>query len=173
MLVSIVAILAEWWEPLVGVLLAIATFALVGATIYLGKQTKAVANQTKALADQTKATEELTKASIRAAEALAIMPSLVFNLPQPLKDGAGRYARFSVKNIGFGHAKNPKVKVTTKDGRGLEVKPSTQIPIIEKDGLFYWDIYGVKVGEEVTIEVSFTDIQDAPKPPYKYTYVII
>jgi hypothetical protein len=162
--------LAEWYEPIVQFLkdwtLVIATIALAVCTFYLAKYTKAMAKQSEA-------TQQLAQAQIKASEALAVLPTLTFNLPQPLSDGRGEYARFSVKNVGFGHAKNPQAKLTTGDGRQLEVRPWTKTNVIEKNDLFYWDIYGTHVGEEVTVEVSFTDIHDNPKPVFKHTWTII
>ncbi len=150
--------MAEWWEPVVGVSLVIATVGLVCATIYLGKQTKA--------------TVELTKASIKASEALQILPSLFFNTAQPLSDGGGKYARFSVKNDGYGSAKNLQIKVT-RNGQDLPVKPHTRTNTIEVDNLFYWDISDVRVGDTVDIEIRFTDIRGVEYPPLHHSYLII
>jgi len=122
---------------------------------------------------QTKPSEQIAQSQVKASQEFAILPILTFNLPQLLSDGRGEYARFSVKNISLGHAKNPQAKVTTSDGRQLELKPHTKINVIEKDGLFYWDIYGTKVGEEVTVEVSFNDILDNPQQVFKHTWTII
>jgi hypothetical protein len=154
----IVSFLKDWSLVIAVVILAIATFHL--------------AKQTRATAQQSKATAELTKASIMAAEALQTMPALTFNDVQPLSDGEGKYWRFSVKNIGYGHAKNPTVKVTNNDGRQLPTKPWTKTTMIEIDGLFYWDVYDAKVGDELTIEISFTDIRGVPYESFKHSFTI-
>ncbi|HEX9677586.1 hypothetical protein [Nitrososphaera sp.] len=151
--------MAELIEQIFSGILASATVALAVATFYLAKNTRAVT--------------QLTQASIRASEALQTMPSLTFNGAQPLSDGGGKYSTFSVKNVGYGHAKKPTVLVRTKDGRGLEAKPHFKTNIIEVDNLFYWNVYDVKVGDELSIEVSFTDIRDVPYPAFKHTYTVI
>jgi hypothetical protein len=36
--------------------------------------------------------------------------------------------------------------------------------MIEVDNLFYWDAYGVKVGDELNIEITFKDIKGVLYP---------
>jgi hypothetical protein len=154
--------LVEWWEPIVAFLkdwsLIFATVGLVVATFYLAKQTKATAS--------------LTRATITASNALQTMPSLIFNLAEPLSDGGGQYSRFSVKNVGYGHAKNPTIKVKTQDGRDVTVRPLTQTNIIEVNGLFHWDAFGVHVGDVLLIEITFTDIRGVQYPPFHASYTV-
>lgn len=162
--------MAEWWEP---ILPFFKDWSLVIATVALAVSTFFLAKYTKAMAKQTKATEELTRASIRASEALQTMPAIDFTGAQPLSDGDGKYSRFSVKNFGYGHAKNLSIKVTTKDGRVVPVKPWSKTDIIETNNLFYWDAYDVRLGEELFIEITFTDIRGVQYPSFNYSYTVI
>jgi hypothetical protein len=113
---------------------------------------------------------KITREVGTAAENLQLMPALVFNEAQPLSDGGNIYLRFSVKNVGKGHAKYTGAKARLKDGEELQVMPHASGNVINADGLFYWDVYGVKVGDEIEVVVEYTDLRDKPYPTFKHIF---
>lgn len=114
---------------------------------------------TIALAYFTYKLVKVTKQINEEANARAIEPFLAFQTFQPLSDSGNKFSRFSVKNIGSGHAGHPQITANVRNGRQLEVKPHSETNIVEKDALFYWDVYGVKVGEIVEINLVYTDVR--------------
>ena len=163
--IEVIDFLKEWAAT-------ITALALVGATVYLARETRAVAGATIALTKQSKATEELTKASIKASEALQTMPSLTFTSVQPISDGGEKYSRFSVKNVGYGLAKNLTIVVTNHHGKVLRIEPRSTGTVLEVDNLFYWDAYDVSVGDVLLIQISFTDIRGVNYPPFIHLYTV-
>lgn len=61
------------------------------------------------------------------------------------------------------------MKARLTAGKDLTVKPHSSGNMIEEYSPFYWDIFGVKVGDEIAIEVLCTDIKDRPQNPFRVT----
>jgi hypothetical protein len=126
-------------------------WALVALTAVLSGATVALAYHTHRL---VKVTKEVSEKS----ESRKIAPYLTFDGSQPLSHSGGQFARFSVKNIGSGIARNPGARAYLKDGKELQVKPHSTSRVVESGSLFYWDVYGVKTGDELEFNVVFGDI---------------
>ena len=115
---------------------------------------------TIALAYHTYQLVRVSKLASEKAEARKITPYLAFGNSQPLSDGGGNYVRYSVKKIGSGHARRPKARAFAQDGRELDIKPHSHTDVIESGNLYYWDIYGAKLGDEIEVDIVFSDIAD-------------
>jgi hypothetical protein len=127
-------------------------WALVALTGVLSGATILLAIHTGRLVKITKTTHEKSEAS-------RIEPILVFDTVQPLADGGSKYSRFSVKNIGSGHARIGGIAVTDDNGKELEVKPHSEKNVIDKNELFHWDVFGVRVGDNIEASISYRDIR--------------
>lgn len=137
------------------IVLAFATIALVAATVILAKNTGLLA--------------KITKQTSEASESRKIMPKLVFNMLALEQSGK---LRFSVKNIGYGPALNPNIKIRLN---GKEVASTAVLPtnvITAPEGLYYWDIEGAKMGDKVDYEVSFTNVNKIEMESFKDSFMV-
>ncbi len=141
----------DWVTPIL-------TFALVAATGVLAWQT----------ARLVYATRSVGKESVR----LQVMPSLSLEAVQPLKASGGKSERFSVINHGKGIAKITKEYAQMKDGRSLDIQRHSTGHIMDVHAPFYWDIHGVKEGDEVIVTIGFTDMVGTPYPDFTATFTI-
>jgi hypothetical protein len=136
----ITAFLKDWSLVIFSVILSASSIALAVFTYRLTKITKAIHDET---------------------EAGKARPILAMNSTQPLSDSNGSYARFSVKNIGKGHATNVEI-LARLNGKRIGVKPHTTTNVVEKDGgTYYWDVYNVEAGQVIETEIIYRDIRDA------------
>jgi hypothetical protein len=87
----------------------VSEWALVGFIAVLSAATVALAYHTYRLVKVTKQVSEAT-------EAREIAPYLAFDKVQPLSDSGGKFAGYSVKNIGSGHARRPGARAFIKNG---------------------------------------------------------
>lgn len=138
------------------------TVVLAGATIALVIVTGVLAWFTRGLVQVTKQTSQ-------ASEERKIMPKLVYNTHAQEPSGK---CRFSVKNIGYGPAMNPRIKVFLN---GKEVEATAVHPtnvITAPEGLYYWDIFDTKTGDKVHFEVQFENVNKKEMEPFKVNFEV-
>lgn len=106
-------------------------------------------------------------------EKIEIMPILRFQGNTSSSENSSFAERVAIKNVGYGSAKNTQVTATLKGSKQLCIEPvSPEGQLIGIGELHYWDVKGVKAGEEVEIEVKYTDILDNPRPILKFRIIV-
>ncbi len=138
------------------------------ATLVVALATFTVAIATFVLAWYSRSLVIVTKALSEASERARVRPILNFDAQQPLADARGEWFRFSVNNYGFGPAIDLKAMPKVVNGRDLKVKALTAGTILPNGGTpYYWDIFEVKVGEDIEVEVDYSDSLRTPQPTLK------
>lgn len=128
-----------------------------------------LAGATIVLAWYTSKLVKVTKEVNRATQTQNIVPSLTFDRADPLANGGGYYLRLSVNNAGLAPARYSDFKAKLKTGKELRFMPQSGIRIIEANSIYFWDIYGVKAGEELEIEVPYTDLKYESYQTFKHS----
>jgi hypothetical protein len=106
-------------------------------------------------------------------EKIDIMPILRFHGNESSSENGAITERFAIKNVGYGSAKNTQLTATLNGGKQLCIEPVLpEGQLIGIGELRYWDVKGVKAGEEVEIEVKYTDILDNPRPILKFRIIV-
>jgi hypothetical protein len=106
-------------------------------------------------------------------EKIEIMPILRFHGNESSSEDSTFAERFAIKNVGYGSAKNTQVAATLKGSKLLCIEPvSPEGQLIGIGELRYWDVKGVKAGEEIDIEVRYTDILDNQRPVLKFRIIV-
>ena len=86
-------------------------------------------------------------------EKIEIMPILRFHGNDSLSENSAFTERFAIKNVGYGSATNTQVTATLNGTKQLDIEPvSPEGQLIGIGELRYWDVKGVKAGEEIDIE---------------------
>ena len=132
----------------------VAESIVAGATVVLAGVTGVLAWNTRTVA---KVTREVGMESDRQ----KMRPYLIFEKPQPLSDGRGKYLRFSVMNKGVGQAKILSA-TTNVDGKQLVIEQHSLGNVVDVKTPFYWDIFGVELDDIVNIEIAYSDLNDRP-----------
>jgi hypothetical protein len=128
-----------------------------------------LAGATIALAWYTSKLVKLMKGVNHATQTENIVPSLTFDRADPLANGGGYYFRLAVKNVGLAPARYSDFKARLKTGKELRFMPQSGIRIIEVNSPYFWDIYGAKAGEELEIEVPYTDLKYESYQTFKHS----
>ena len=131
--------------------LVASTIALVGATAVLAWATKSLVQQTRQLVKVTE-TSEINRT----------MPRLTDNGMPNFPQGPNSAFYFSVKNTGEGPAHNLKVKASVAGSELSVIDNGKQPDVIEEKFEHSWFIPGVKHGDVIEIEVSYTDRENRP-----------
>lgn len=104
-------------------------------------------------------------------ESMKIMPILKrYRDTFSLAGDGTQICTISVKNVGYGSAKNLQFRATSGDGRQLAVDPCTPGKNeVEAWRFSEWNVRGIKVGDQIDVEVSYTDIKDNPCSALRFT----
>lgn len=143
-------VLAEWWEPIVGLALVIATIGLVVMTYYLAYHAKKLWQGAKVIADRERE--------------LKLLPQLQVFTIKLIED---KRCRITLKNVGFGYAMNLEAYEILSDLTRSPLMPIDQKEFVEVGDIFNWDIPDSTLSQQKIIEIRYTDI--LKEHPHVYT----